>query len=117
MDLECAERVKATTKEAEKNGELSSEQAQQQLKQLARYKPRDMAGNAIWSFAPAAAAYLNWNRSTLVVTAAGAWRSSPHSGQWAGCGDARICEQAAQRECARLRIGMLISANGRTKTL
>lgn len=46
--------------DAKARGEISDKKAQKALEQLAASKPTNMAGKGLWTFAPAAAAYLNW---------------------------------------------------------
>jgi len=46
--------------DARGRGEITDKIAQQMLEKLAASKPTNMAGKSLWTFAPAAAAYLNW---------------------------------------------------------
>jgi endonuclease YncB( thermonuclease family) len=53
---------------AEQTGELSASEAQTEREKLARYKPKNMAGKAAWTFAPASAAFLAWKVKDAVET-------------------------------------------------
>ncbi|HMO51246.1 MAG TPA: thermonuclease family protein [Kiritimatiellia bacterium] len=54
--------------DAKARGELSPAKAQQALEKLAASKPQNMAGKGLWTFAPAAAAYLNWQIGDAIKT-------------------------------------------------
>ena len=54
--------------DAQARGELSPAKAQKALEKLAASKPTNMAGKGLWTFAPAAAAYLNWQISDTIKT-------------------------------------------------
>ncbi|HMP76852.1 MAG TPA: thermonuclease family protein, partial [Kiritimatiellia bacterium] len=52
---------------AEQSGELSAAEAQTERDRPARYKPKNMAGKAAWTFAPASAAFLSWKVNDAVA--------------------------------------------------
>jgi len=54
--------------DAQTRGEISPVKAQKALEKLAASKPANMAGKGLWTFAPAAAAYLNWQISDTIKT-------------------------------------------------
>jgi len=54
--------------DARNRGEISHAKAQQSLEKLAASKPTNMAGKGLWTFAPAAAAYLNWQIGDAIKT-------------------------------------------------
>lgn len=54
--------------DARGRGEISAKKAQQMLEKLAASKPTNMAGKGLWTFAPAAAAYLNWQVGDAIKT-------------------------------------------------
>lgn len=53
----------------QKAGRITDKQADAALRKLAENKPRNIQGKEIWQFAPAAAAFLNWQAGEAMATA------------------------------------------------
>lgn len=53
----------------QKAGRITNKQADAALRKLAENKPRNIQGKEIWQFAPAAAAFLNWQAGEAMATA------------------------------------------------